>query len=115
MNINKKNNIILILCTTSNIKNTKKIIKTLLTKKLISCANIIKNIKSYYLWNNKIKKKKEIKIIIKTFYLFKKKVTKIIQKYHTYNIPEIIIIKTKIYNKKYIKWMNKEIIINKQK
>ncbi len=111
MNIPKKNNIILILCTTSNIKNAKKITKILLKKKLISCANIIENIQSYYLWNKKIKKEKEIKIIIKTFSILKKIVYKIIKKYHNYDIPEILVIKTKNYNNKYSNWMNKEIKI----
>ncbi len=105
-----KKKIIIITC---NIPNNKKIlniiIKKILDKKLSSCINVIKNIQSFYYWNNKIINDKESKIIIKTFIYLKKKIIEIINKNHIYKIPEILIFNVKDCNKSYLNWMNNTI------
>ncbi len=104
-NIYKKK-MILVLCTVPDTKTLNILIEKILKKKIAFCFNIIKNIKSIYFWKKKIKKSKEIKIFIKTFYFFKKKIIDTISKYHPYEIPEILILKIKKSNKKYLEWMN---------
>ncbi len=101
--------LIIITCNIPNKNITNLIIKNILNNKLASCINTINNIESYYFWNNKLKKSKEIKIIIKTFLHLEKKIIKIINKLHTYKIPEIITLKLKNINKKYLNWMKKQI------
>ncbi len=108
MNLNNKK-IIIIIFNVPNKKTKKLISKNLLKKKLVSCININK-VKSYYYWNNKIKKKKEIKIITKSFLHLEKKIKKIIYKFHTYEIPEILTLDILKINKKYLNWMIKNII-----
>lgn len=105
----KKDNIILLTCNIPNKKNLKKIINILFKKRIVSCINIINKIKSFYYWKNKIKKKKEIKIIIKSFSFFKKKIINNIKKIHLYKIPEILVFKINKANKEYLNWMKKTI------
>ncbi len=110
LNNNKKNNLIII---TSNIPNNKSILKLItkkiFNKKLSCCINYIK-INSLFIWKNKTKKKKEFKIILKTIYLLKKKIIKIIKKYNPYKIPEILTININDTNKSYLKWLKKNLI-----
>ncbi len=108
-----KNRIIIITCNFPNKKNLNLFIKKIFKKKLVCCINYINKIKSYFIWKRKIKKIKEIKIIIKTFSKFKNNIIKTINKYHSYKIPEISIIKVNYINKKYFKWMKKNLKINK--
>ncbi len=106
----KKNNIIIILCNIPCKKNILNIIiNNLLKKKITCCINYINNIKSIFFWKNKIKKTKEIKIIIKTLYKFKNIIIKLIEKNHPYKIPEILIIKSHT-NNKYYKWISNNLI-----
>lgn len=77
------------------------IINIILKKKLVSCINIIQNIKCFYISKKKIIKEKENQIIIKTFNSKKKKIIKIIEKNHPYKIPYISTIKINSINKKY--------------
>ncbi len=101
--------LIIITCNIPNKNITNLIIKNILNKKLASCINIINNVESYYLWKNKLKQNKEIKIIIKTFLYLEKEIIKIIKKLHTYKIPEIITLKSTNINKKYLNWMKEQI------
>ncbi len=105
----KKDNIILLTCNVPNKKILKKIINVLLEKKMVSCINIINKIISFYYWKNKIKKKKEIKIMFKSFNFLKKKIIKKIKKIHSYKIPEILVFKVNNVNKEYLYWMKKTI------
>ncbi len=101
----KKNKVILIITNIINKKNNiKKINKKIIKKKLSCCINY-NNIKSYFIWKNKINKIKETQIIIKTFKYLKNKIINIIKKNHTYKIPIIYTINIKYINKKYLNWM----------
>ncbi len=102
----KYKKVILITCNIPNKIILKKIINYLLKKKIVSCINSFNKINSFYYWNNKIKKKKEIKIILKSFWNYKKKIIKIIKKLHPYKIPEILIFNVNKTNKEYLYWMN---------
>ncbi len=105
----KSKDVRLIIC---NIPNKETLLKTkeiLLKKKIVTCINVINKITSFYIWKNKIKKKKEIKVIFKTFSFLTNKVIKIITKIHPYKIPEILTFKIHQINKKYFDWMIKTI------
>lgn len=106
----KKHSTQIVLCTTSNIKEAKKITKKLLNKKLSACITLIPNVLSYYYWKNKIEKTKEIQMIIKTKSSLKNRVFLQIKKYNSYETPELIAIQIEDIDQSYLNWMNK--IIN---
>jgi len=85
---------------------SEKIIKFLLTKKLVACVNEIKNVNSFYWWGNKICTDKESLLIIKTKKELFKKLEQEIKKVHPYKVPEIISIEINNGNKKYLDWIN---------
>ena len=85
---------------------SKKIIKFLLTKKLVACVNEIKNINSYYWWEKKICNDKESLLVIKTKHCLFKQLIKEIKKVHPYKVPEIISIEINDANKEYLNWIN---------
>jgi len=87
-------------------RETKKIINILLTKKLVACVNEIKNIGSYYWWENKICVDKESLLIIKTKKMLFKKLLQEIKKVHPYKVPEVISVDIKNGNKEYFDWIN---------
>jgi len=96
---------IIVFVTAPNNK-VKKIIDQLLTKKLVACINVIKNVSSYYWWENKICTDKESLLIIKTKKVLFKKLLNEIKKVHPYKVPEIISIEIKEGNKEYLNWIN---------
>lgn len=82
-----------------------KIIINLLKNKLVACVNKIKDIKSFYWWENKICKDEETLLIIKTKKKLFSKIIKEIKKLHPYQVPEIISFEIYQGNKEYLEWI----------
>lgn len=89
-------------------KEAEKIIRRLLNKKLIACAEI-HPVESIYWWKSKIKTAKEVSLVLKTKQGLAKKVSQEIEKLHSYDTPVIITLKPGFVNKKSEDWLNKEI------
>ncbi len=104
-----KDNIVVIFVT-SPITTGKKIALSLLDKKLVACVNEIRNINSFYWWENKICKDKESLLIIKTNKKKVNKVVKEIKKIHPYKVPEIIVLPVSKCNKEYALWVNNTVM-----
>ena len=90
--------------TTTNDKTVAKdLSKYILDKKLSPCVQMY-NITSSFIWNDKITNEPEYKIEIKTIKNNENKVIRAIEKFHNYDIPEIIKIPLDIKNETYKTW-----------
>lgn len=96
----------IIIKTTVNKQNIKKkIITILISKKYAACVNVIENIKSNYIWKNKIITDKEDILLIKTTKEKENLVYKTIKEMHNYDTPEISTLKTSKVDKNYLDWL----------
>ncbi len=95
----------LIITTCPNLKSAKKISRILLSKKLVACANIIKNVKSIYSWKGKIIESKEFLIFLKTKKILYRKIEDTIKRNHPYEVPEIISFEIENGDKNYLNWI----------
>ncbi len=89
--------------TTSNLKEGKKLALKLLNQKIAICVNIIKDVYSFYLDENKTVNQTEVILIIKTFRT-KKDLEFFFEKEHNYSTPLIVEIKTGTPNRNYLNW-----------
>ena len=94
---------------TNNKKNANLITKILLERKLSPCITISPKIESNYIWKSKITFDKEYILNIKTIKSNEMKIIQTINKYHTYDTPEIISYKININEKKYLDWFKDNI------
>ncbi len=92
--------------TCSDVKEANNISRTLLSKKLIACANFFP-VDSMYWWKNKVVDEKETVLILKTMKNKTAMVRKEIEKLHSYKIPCITEINVKP-NGGYGKWMERQ-------
>ncbi|MEN3014248.1 MAG: divalent-cation tolerance protein CutA [Endomicrobiia bacterium] len=86
-------------------KSVDKIINYILKNKLVACVNRVRNVNSFYWWENKICKDKEDLLLIKTKKTLVNKIIEEIKKIHPYKIPEIISFEIYKANKEYLKWI----------
>lgn len=82
--------------------------KTILEMRLCACINVIAGVNSYFWWENDIDTAKESLLLIKTREELYSKLKAEIEKYHPYDIPEIIAVDIKNINDSYLKWLIKE-------
>lgn len=99
--------LIVVLITAKNGKEADKIAAKLVEEKLIACANIVQGVKSIFSWEGKMEKVGEVLLILKTRKDCFSKIVKIVKKYHSYDVPEIIALPIVDGNKDYLKWVKK--------
>lgn len=87
----------------------KKIAKTLLEQKLCACVNIVEEVNSFFLWQNKIDSEKECLLVAKTDNSLFAKLEKEVRNIHPYDVPEIISFKLNNVSKPYQNWLNQEL------
>jgi len=87
-------------------KQLKQFIYRILGSKLAMCVNKINYVKSYYIWEWKIKSDNEKILLIKTSDDKAKKLKTFLEKNHPYDVPEILILNPEDVNKSYLNWIN---------
>jgi periplasmic divalent cation tolerance protein len=95
--------------TTDTKENADLISKTLLEKKLIACAQHYVT-QSTYKWKGKVISSDEIMLEMKTKRSLFAHIKKEIEKLHTYEVPEIVMIRLLDANDLYLEWIEKETI-----
>lgn len=98
---------IIIYITHPNLKTAKKIVASLMKKRLIACGNFFP-IQNTYWWKGKIKNSKEIVSIVKTKKKNWEKVKSAVLKLHPYETPCIMKMDVTA-NDDYKAWINKEV------
>ena len=94
------------ICTTTDNEKIASAIKDfLLIMKLSPCIQIISNIESSYVWEDKSITSNEFLIKIKTIKKHKIKIIDKIKEIHNFDIPEIISYDISIECQKYEKWL----------
>jgi periplasmic divalent cation tolerance protein len=99
----------IVLCTTSNIDESKKIARILVEQKLAACVNIIPKINSIYAWENNIVEDEEFLLIIKTTKEAFAELKQTIKQNHSYSVPEIIAIDIAAGDENYLNWITKSL------
>lgn len=79
--------------------------KTLVTEKLIACANVVLGIRSIYSWQGKLEDSPEVLMVLKTTQACYPHVEKRLQELHPYDTPEIIAISANNVADKYSQWV----------
>jgi len=81
--------LVVVLTNEANSTIADKLAKELLNKRLVACINL-REIKSYFSWEDKMEEVNEVELLIKTTRKNLAKVIDVIQCSHTYQTPEIL-------------------------
>jgi periplasmic divalent cation tolerance protein len=100
---------IIIYCTVPNRNEGKEIAKALVEHSLVACVNIIDKVESIFSWDGEMNEEKEAMLVIKTKRDLFDKVNRVIQKLHSYTVPEVIAIPIIDADETYLKWIAHEV------
>lgn len=90
-------------------KESLKIGRFLINKKLAACINVIPRIKSIYRWKGKMIEDEESVLLAKTNSSRIEDLIEEVKKAHSYDVPCIEVIDANRGNKDYFAWINKEL------
>ncbi len=96
---------LLVLTTTSTIEEATSLAEKIVAVKLAACVQILPEVKSFYFWENEVRKDGEYLLLIKTLTEKFDDLEKFIQAHHCYDVPEIIAFKSSEVSQKYLNWM----------
>jgi len=96
---------IIVLVTTPNIDEARKISQAILGSRKAACVNVIPGVSSTYWWLDKIESAAECLLIIKTSVSQLNTVIDLVKKKHSYTTPEIIALPIVGGNADYLKWL----------
>ncbi len=99
---------IVIYCSVPNKKEGKEIAKILVESQLAACVNIIDKMESIFSWDGEFCEEKEALLIIKTKKELFENVKLMIQKLHSYTVPEVIALPIIEADDTYLKWIAHE-------
>jgi periplasmic divalent cation tolerance protein len=99
---------ILVLVTSPRGSVAKKISKTILSRRLAACVNIVPLVQSHYWWKKKINSATEALLLIKTRKSLFKKLSREVRRVHPYSVPEIIAFPIASGFLPYLRWLRNE-------
>lgn len=100
-----KNPYIVVLVTTNDKQEAKKLIKHLLDAKLIACANIIGPGESYFNWGGKLQIVEEFLVFMKSRLDLFDSLFETIKSLHSYENPEVIALPIVAGSIAYLNWV----------
>ena len=98
-------NFCLVYTTVPDTKAAEKLARHLLSLKLVACANLLPEMKSFYEWKGKLAQDSECVLLLKTRKSLYKKVEKAIQSKHPYECPCILQLPIDSGSKDFLKWV----------
>lgn len=97
--------VVLVLTTTSSLKNARKIADTLLKLRLSACVSVSPGWESHYEWESKRCASREFLVLIKTRKSLFPALRKAILKVHAYKVPEMVALPVTAGHKPYLDWV----------
>ncbi len=97
---------IVIFVTASSMKQAKLLSEQLIRNKLAACVNTVP-VNSVFTWQAKVEKAREVLLIIKSRQRLFRKLERLIKRYHSYEVPEIIALPIIAGSKDYLDWIKK--------
>jgi len=97
---------IIIFMTATSKSEARRIVRNLLEKRLVACANIYCPVESYFWWQGKIDKANEVLVLLKSDQNLFTELSKAIKEMHSYDVPEILAVPIVEGFPPYLEWLN---------
>ena len=98
-----------ILTTHDDLLLAQELAKSLVESRHAACVNLVPNVTSVFQWEKDIQMENEILLIIKTTESKAGAVRSMLEKQHSYEVPEIIALDGDVLNQPYMEWIKDSI------
>ncbi|HEV3482046.1 MAG TPA: divalent-cation tolerance protein CutA [Candidatus Acidoferrales bacterium] len=101
---------IVVFVTCGSIEEAQQIGRTLVDRKLVACANILRApVQSIYWWKNEIESAEEVLLLLKSSRSRFAAVVSAIRNLHSYDLPEIIALPITAGSRGYLDWISRSV------
>ncbi len=97
---------IVAMTTTNSEREARKLAERFVSERLAACVQIIPKIQSIYEWEGEIHNDQEYLLLIKTREGLVRKLRRAIEKHHSYEVPEFLVLPVVDSTQDYMEWMS---------
>jgi periplasmic divalent cation tolerance protein len=105
---------VVIFVTAESEEQARRICDVLLKKKLIACANIVRNVESLFWWQGKVEHSAELLLIMKSRRELLEEITRLVKENHSYDVPEVVALPIVGGNPDYLHWIDESVEIEQK-
>lgn len=98
---------LVVFTTTPNTEEAESLAKKIVGAKLAACVQVLPQIKSFYFWEGEVQNDSEYLLLIKTLEQNYSELESFIKENHSYDVPEVVAVKSENVSGDYFEWMNK--------
>lgn len=100
---------VIVFVTCANAEEGAKIARALVTQRLAACVNISSPIRSIYRWQGKLSDDQEVLLVIKTARPLFDRVRRLVEKLHSYQVPEVVCLPIIDAAPNYLNWLTSSV------
>jgi len=104
---------VIIYTTCGDAAAAEKLARHLIEARLAACVNVLPSVVSYYRWKGQIESSGEVLLMVKTARVLVDTVRAEIEKTHSYELPELLVVPIIDGSPNYLAWLDQEIEIPK--
>ena len=97
------------LTTVKNRIEARRMAEKIVSEKLAACASAIPNITSVYRWRGRVERAREVMLVAKTSAKKLDRLIHRIKELHSYEIPEILVLRVERGLPEYLKWLEESL------
>jgi periplasmic divalent cation tolerance protein len=102
---------VVVLSTCASAAEGESIARALVEKRLAACVNVIAGMHSVYRWKDVIEQQEETLLVIKSSRALVEDLRAEIERLHSYEVPEVIVMPVVDGSERYLAWMNRELAV----
>jgi periplasmic divalent cation tolerance protein len=99
----------LVLTTVKNGIEARRMAEKLVSEKLAACVSAVPNVTSVYRWRGKVERTREVMLVAKTSAKKPDRLIHRIKELHSYEIPEILVLRVERGLPEYLKWLEESL------
>ncbi|MHA2602112.1 MAG: divalent-cation tolerance protein CutA [Candidatus Thorarchaeota archaeon SMTZ1-83] len=96
--------------TTCPPKEAESLARKLVETKACACVNIVEKVRSIYWWKDKLEDEQESILLVKTEKGNRERIWKVMEKNHSYDVPEFIVMPIVNGSPDYLRWISGSIL-----
>lgn len=96
---------LIVFTTTPNSEEAETLARKIVEAKLAACVQVLPEMKSFYFWENEVRKDSENLLLIKTSEEKYDELENFIKANHSYDVPEIVAVSSEKVSEDYLNWM----------
>ena len=91
-------------------ENAEELAKGIVEERLAACVQVLPRMTSFFFWEGAVQREAEHLLLIKTAEEKYAEVEAYIREHHSYDVPEVVAIRTEQVSEPYAKWLNDYLI-----